>query len=309
MGLDFIQWIQSAHSPVLDQLMLWISMLGEEDFYLLVGPIIFWCFGTTVGMRLVVILLGSFYLNDLIKDLVAWPRPAVAYPEQVRLPEGAAETADDEAGQWSHGFPSGHAQNGLVFWSFIAAWLRRALVTVAAAIVVLLIAFSRLYLGVHWPTDVLGGWGIGLAILALFLVLVRSSATLVPDGRDRLLLGGAALGLLLFLMDQNLDRAKILGFWSGALVAYLLQQRYVPFRVHAPLWQQAAKILLGLAGAFALRAALKAGLPVEAWAQWLRYALVAFWVAAAAPALFRLLFGAPDENVPARTEVQAQRSG
>ena len=308
MGLDFIRWIQSAHSPLLDRLMLWISNLGHEDFYLLVGPIIFWCFGAAVGMRLVVILLSSFYLNDLLKDLVAWPRPAVAYPDQVRLPEGAAETAYDEGGEWSQGFPSGHAQNAVVFWGFIADWLRRVWLFVCSVIVVLLIAFSRLYLGLHWPTDVLGGWGIGLAILALFLVVVRRPAMLAPSRRDQLLLGGAAAGLLLFLMDQNVDRAKILGFWSGALVAYLLQQRYVPFRVHAPLWQQAAKIFIGLAGAFALRTALKSGLPTEAWAHWLRYALVALWVAAAAPALFRLLFGAPDESVPARTEVQAQRS-
>ena len=309
MGLDFIRWVQSLHSPLLDRLMLWITMLGEEDFYLLFGPIIFWCFGAALGMRLLVLLLTSFYLNDVVKDLVAWPRPTVAYPEQVRLPEGAAETASDEAGRWEPGFPSGHAQNGVVFWGFIADWLRRTWVVAASVVVALLIAFSRIYLGVHWPGDVLGGWAIGLTIFGLFLVLVPGLAALAPSRREQLLLGGAALGLLLFLLDQDLDRSKILGFWSGAFVAYLLQQRYVPFRVRAPVWQQLAKILVGLAGVFALRAALKAGLPATAWANWLRYALVAIWVAAAAPALFRLLFGSPDENVPARTAAQAGRPG
>ena len=304
MGLELIQWLQSWGSPWLDRSMLFVTKLGEEDFYLLFGPIIFWCFGLGVGVRLLLMLLTSFYVNDLIKDLVAWPRPVAAYPEAVRLPEGAMETAVEDDGTWESGFPSGHAQNAVVFWGFLAHWARRRWAAAAVLAIILLIGVSRLYLGVHWPIDIAGGWLIGLIIFAGFAVLAPAIVERARDRRQPLLLVAVLLGLVLFLVDQDLDRAKILGFWSGAAGGLLLE-RSVPFRVRVPLWQQVAKLAVGLAGVFLLRAALKAGLPPAPWANWLRYAAVAAWVVVGAPAIFRLMLGPREVDLP--SEAGARR--
>ena len=74
-GLGVIQWIQSFRNPFLDQLILTINFLGEEDFYLLFLPVLFWCLHKQVGIRLSFVLLFTFYLNSSLKDLLAAPRP------------------------------------------------------------------------------------------------------------------------------------------------------------------------------------------------------------------------------------------
>ena len=293
MQLDFIKWLQSFHSPALDRVMLWISEATGEDFYLLFGPLFFWCVGIGLGVRLLITLLGSFYVNDVLKELFGTARPMVAHPAAVRLPPGAAATAQDEGGNWQAAFPSGHTQHTVVFWTFVGLWLRRPAIWAAALTVIGLVSISRMYLGVHWPVDILGGWLVGALVIGAASVFPARIERLSARSRERLIIGAVVLGLGLFLLDGSEFRAKMLGFWSGALLALALQQRYVPFKVRASLAIQVAKIAIGLAGLFALRAILKSFLPADLWAAWLRYALLGVWVVLGAPAVFRLLFGPP----------------
>jgi membrane-associated phospholipid phosphatase len=293
MQLDLIKWIQSFHSPALDTLMLWATSAGGEDFYLLFGPIFFWCVGIGLGVRLCVVLLGSFYLNDVLKESFATLRPFVAYPDQVRMPDAAAITARDGAGGWQGAFPSGHAQHTVVFWSFVALWLRRPAVWAVALAMIALVSLSRLYLGVHWPVDILGGWLIGAGLIVAAVSIPPLIERLAPRQREWLLIAAGAAGIALFLIDTSVFRAKMLGFWSGALLSLVVQQRYLPFKVSGPLAVQAAKIAIGLGGVFLLRFGLKLALPAALWAEWLRYGILGVWIILGAPAIFRLLFGLP----------------
>ncbi|HEY1012018.1 MAG TPA: phosphatase PAP2 family protein [Herpetosiphonaceae bacterium] len=293
MQLDLIQWIQQFASPALDRLMLALTNAGDEDFYLLFGPIFFWSVGIAAGLRLLAVLVGSFYLNDLLKDALAMPRPPVAAPGEVRLAPGAAATAQDDAGAWSFAMPSGHAQHSLVFWGFMGLMLRRRWFWALAAAMVLLVSVSRLYLGVHWPADIVGGWALGGLLLGALVIIPEQIGRLTPQGRERLMIAAALAGLALLLIDGSVSRARMLGFWSGSLAACVVQQRYVPFDAGGTRWQRLAKLAIGLLGLFALRAGLKAALPADAWAAGLRYALLGVWVALAAPAIFRALFGPP----------------
>lgn len=307
MQLDLIQWIQQFASPALDWLMLALTNAGDEDFYLLFGPIFFWSVGVGAGLRLLAVLVGSFYLNDLLKDLLGMPRPPVAVPGQVRLAPGAAATAQGEDGDWSFAMPSGHAQHSLVFWSFMGLTLRRRWFWALAAAMIILVGLSRLYLGVHWPADILGGWALGGLLLGGLLVIPGWIARLSPGGRERLMVGAALAGLALLLIDDSASRARMLGFWSGALGACAVQQRYVAFDAGGSRWRQLAKLAIGLAGLFALRAGLKAALPADAWAAGLRYALLGIWVALVAPAIFRWLFGPPAAANPAGAAPAVER--
>ncbi len=293
MQLDFIQWLQSFHSPALDRVMVWITDLSSEDFYLLFGPLFFWCAGIGLGVRLLITLLGSFYLNDVLKELFSTDRPIAAHPELVRMPEDAASSAKNEDGSWQAAFPSGHAQHTAVFWTFVGLWLRRTGIWLVVLSTIVLVSLSRIYLGVHWPIDILGGWLIGAAVIGATILVPASIERLSAQGRERLILVAVGVSLVLVLIDGSEFRARMLGFWTGSMVALLIQQRYVPFKVSGSVVIQIAKMVIGLAGLFVLRAGLKSLLPEDIWAAWLRYALLGVWVVLGAPAVFRLLFGVP----------------
>jgi hypothetical protein len=64
--------------------------------------------------------------------------------------------------------PSGHAQDAASIWGLLAVSLRRWWMTVAAVVMILMIGLSRIYLGVHFAHDVLGGWAVGLILLLVF---------------------------------------------------------------------------------------------------------------------------------------------
>ncbi len=306
MQLDFIQWLQSFHSPALDRVMVWITDLSSEDFYLLFGPLFFWCAGIGLGVRLLITLLGSFYLNDVLKELFSTDRPIAAHPDLVRMPEDAASSAQNEDGSWQAAFPSGHAQHTAVFWTFVGLWLRRTSIWLVVFSTIALVSLSRIYLGVHWPIDILGGWLIAAAVIGALILVPASIERLSAQGRERLILGAVGLALALVLIDGSDFRTRMLGFWTGSMVALLIQQRYVPFKVSGTVAIQIAKMIIGLAGLFVLRAGLKALLPEDIWAAWLRYALLGVWVVLGAPAVFRLLFGVP---APAPVETgESERS-
>ncbi|HLO14335.1 MAG TPA: phosphatase PAP2 family protein, partial [Anaerolineales bacterium] len=138
--------------------MKFFTFLGYENFFFLVLPLIYWSIDAGLGLRIALILATSDYLNCIFKFMFAAPRP---YWVSARVKPFSMES--------SFGIPSGHAQNAAALWGITAAGINKRWAWVTAFVLVLLIGFSRLYLGVHFLYDVLAGWLIGLVILFLFL--------------------------------------------------------------------------------------------------------------------------------------------
>ena len=166
--------VQSLRSPALDAAARAVTWLGD-------GTVIFFfavCAAVALGMRgrsmaaaLCFIPLLNTPLNHLLKQMVDRPRP-----------EAGAVDVLSAAGGFS--FSSGHSMGAAWFFGFLAlvalmhaSTRAKALAgTVLPALVIVLVGFSRVYLGVHWPTDVLGGWAAGLALAALLALFLAASA-------------------------------------------------------------------------------------------------------------------------------------
>jgi undecaprenyl-diphosphatase len=120
-----------------------------------------------------VALVGATLFTDVVKDLIARLRP----PDPVLGPASG------------YSFPSGHTLNSTVTYGLVAlyAWrshlalaARRVAVAILAAIP-FLVGLSRIALGVHYPSDVLGGWLAGMAVVFTVVAITRPATTSIPE--------------------------------------------------------------------------------------------------------------------------------
>ena len=154
-------FLQRFSTPWLDALMLAVTNMGSEMFYILVLPGIYWLWSKRAGYRIGIVYLGSVYLNGLLKAAFHTQRP---------VPTDCARVIHPETGP-GYSFPSGHAQGSTVFWGQTAIQVKREAMRAFSVVMIALISLSRIYLNVHWPVDVIGGILIGLVILRAFNVL------------------------------------------------------------------------------------------------------------------------------------------
>ena len=277
-GYDLIQWTQQF-SPALDTLFKAITSLGAEDIFLLLLPLIFWCLDKRSGMRLGLLLMISAYMNSALKDLFNQPRPSAN-----RVKVLAEET--------SPGLPSGHSQNSVAIYGFLAARARQPRAWVIAGLGAFAVGLSRIYLGVHFPSDVLGGWLVGALLLALYLRIEPEVAYRLrpwPWGHKMAL--AFSLPLVLFLVYANEDSAQLMGVVFGLTTGILIELRWVKFSAGGPLWQRALRYIVGGAILIAVWLELKVIFPSEPEAtalifRLIRYALVGAWASLGAPWLF-----------------------
>jgi len=303
-GIEVIKVIQRIENPVLTALVKFITALGTEALYLPLILFIFWWIDEKRGLRFGILIIVSAWINAFMKDLLKQPRPFVLDP---------SVGIDFES---SYGAPSGHAQMSLCFWIPMAAWLekvwprRRTVMWATAIFFVLLMAFTRLYLGVHFPTDIFAGWILGGIILFILFVPGPILEKFLTSGGIRLQNISAAVIALamngLYPRERNLP-ALFLGFCLG----YTLMKQRFPFSARAEIngKKPGAKImflrcLTGFAGMAAIYLVLKLIFPGEGslfkniamWGpaspyselgRFIRYGLLGFWVSAGAPRLFQ----------------------
>ena len=287
-GIDLIIAIQQVHGPTLDNIFRAITFLGEADFYLLLLPLIFWCVDSGLGARLAILVLFSSYLNVDLEDLFQQPRPFDINP--------SVQLSDVEG----YGLPSGHAQTSTVFWAGIAIWAHKTWFTVVVIGLVVMIGFSRMYLGVHFPTDVLAGWLIGGVLLGLYIVLEpRISWRLAQLSLRFQVLLALAVPLVLLLIHPVDHTSYLMGTMAGIGLGLALAVRYISWGVHGPWWHRALRFLIGSAVVFALNLGFKAVFPSDDGKafylvlRFIGFGIIGIWVTLGAPWLYRIMRLAP----------------
>lgn len=289
-GIEVIVWVQSLSNPFFDAIFGAITFLGNEQFYLLILPVLYWCVNKQIGVTLGYASLLCSWVNDVIKYLFKIPRPG-AFDARVRIL--AEET--------SPSFPSGHAQNAVVNWGYLAYRFRNWIFTLIAIFLILAIGLSRIVLGVHFPQDVLGGWLIGLVVLLIYIWaeppverwLARQSVT------TQLVLAVGVPVLLIFLHPADVEglypaagSITPMSALVGLGVGIIMERHTVRFRVEGPWWQRALRFLVGLVVVAVFYLGPSLVLPetlaygLEAVIRFVRYALVGWAVAFLGPWLF-----------------------
>jgi len=324
-GIEVIRALQSV--GWLEAPMRFFTFLGSENFFLFGLPVVYWCLDAGLGMRIGFILLFSDAFNGIFKLALQSPRPYWVDPQVKAL---ASET--------TFGAPSGHAQNATGIWGTAGARSRSNLVWWLAGIVIFLIGLSRMYLAVHYPTDVIMGWMFGGLIVAAFIALWERVAAWLKQRTlvQQLLLSLAVPAFLLLcygLMVYVLRGYAIPADWmtnagraggdlpapvsmAGALtdagamfglaLGLIWVRRMGGYQPSGPVWKRLACLVVGVLGVGVLYLGLKLAFPsgeslVGASLRFVRYALLGLWISGGAPWTFAQLglLGGPARPVPA----------
>jgi hypothetical protein len=177
-------------------------------------------------------------------------------------------------------------------WGFLAYYLHKKWAWILAILLMVLVGFSRIYLGVHFPTDVLGGWALGTMILIAYLVLCpRIEARLKNTGPIAQMLLVVLLSLVLVSVYATDLTTSVLGVVMGMGVGFIVIRHWVPYSASGPVWKRVVRFLLGFAVLLVLRVGLKSvfpdvGEPLYLVFRVIRYTAMGVWAGLGAPWVF-----------------------
>ncbi len=299
--MALLYWLESIRNPVLDAVMTFFSLFGEELVFMLLAIFVFWCVDKREGYYLLFLGFFGTVANQFLKILCRIPRPWERDPE-FTIVESA------RSGATGYSFPSGHTQNVTGTLGGIARWNRRVWLRLACVATLLLTGLSRMYLGVHTPLDVGVSLLLGGVLVFVFYPIVRRASE-NPRGMYALLGVMLALALAFVLYvnlavfpadvdAENLQEAQknsysLLGALLGFCVAYPIERRFIRFPEKALWWVQLIKLTGGMLGLLACREGLKLLFAAVGFT-WLgsnalRYFAMVFFAAAIWPLLFKPL--------------------
>ena len=311
--MQILYWLEGIRLPILNEIMLFITMLGEETAFLALALVFFWCVDKRKGYFLMSVGFIGTMVNQFLKLWFRIPRPWVIDPDFTIL-EQAREAAS------GYSFPSGHTQMAVGTFGAIAAGSNKRWVKAVCITLAVLVAVSRMYIGVHTPQDVLVS-----AVIAVILVLLLKKVTLSGHvlGMKALLAGMIAMsvGLLLFVQlypfpaDTDVHNLQscvknaytMIGSLTGVATVYLVEKRFIRFPEKAVLWAQILKSILGLGLVLAVKEGLRA--PLDALfaghmaARAVRYFLIVVVAGMVWPMTFRW-FSKLGKNMEAQSELR-----
>lgn len=295
--MKLLYLLEKIRLPGLNEFMLLITQLGEETAFLVLALVVFWCVDKRRGYLIMAVGFMGTMVNQILKLVCAVPRPWVLDPDFTIL-EQAREAAS------GYSFPSGHTSTAVGTFGAIAATEKRRPIAVMCIILAVLVGFSRMYVGVHTPYDVLVGAACAIALVLCFKPIVMGN----NEKALYVLLGillATGVGYLLYVElyqfpadfdAHNLSSATnnaytMLGCLAGMFVVYFGEKKWVNFTTKAVWWAQILKIALGLGLVLAVKAGLKTPLNMlfgELPGRAVRYFLIVLVAGLFWPMTFRL---------------------
>ena len=260
--MDFLYFLEDLRTPWLDTIMSALTHLGGETVFLVAALVMFWCVDKKQGYYLLSVGFIGTLVNQFLKINCRIPRPWIRDPRFTIVESARAEAT-------GYSFPSGHSTSSVGTFGVLATESKNWRLRLSAAALCLLIPFTRLYLGVHTPADVLVGSAISLAFLILLRpIIYREDGKFMPWLLGVMLLLSAAFVayMELFPFPTNVDRANLhsalensytlLGALVGMLIVYRAD-RDLDFPTKGIWYAQILKCALGLALVLLVKEGLK----------------------------------------------------
>lgn len=278
-----MEWLQSHLGSFGALLASGFTFLGEE--LLLVGLMvyIYWCYDKEFGKQIGTNVVAGLVWNPLLKNIALRRRPYFDHPNIKCLKPVHADADLYDISEQGYSFPSGHSTNSATIYGSLAKFKRNKFFMIIAFVVPLLVGFSRVELGVHYPTDVLVGWLLG--IFVIFVVSFMQSKI-----KNKLVLYGIILAVSIpgCFYCKTTDYFTTLGIMAGFFAGVLFEEKYVHFENTRKVSKTILRIVIGVGLYFILGALFKLafGFMPDALARVLRYTLVTFLLVGVYPLAF-----------------------
>lgn len=229
-----------------------MTYLGEKLVTIAIPIVIYWCIDKEFGRYMGFSLCTGSVFNSMLKNVVLRRRPYFDNPsiKCLKPPEADADIYDITVQSYS--FPSGHSSNSAITFGGLAVYTKDRRLLAVAIILPLLVALSRVILGVHYPTDVLAGLALGVAVAYFSMLLLKKI--------KRIWL----LYLVVFLISctgffycRTTDYYSTLGIMGGFFAGDLFERRFVDFEMPDAVYKGALRVVCGFVLFFAVNSLIK----------------------------------------------------
>lgn len=295
--IEFIKDLQAIGNAFTDTLMYVITQAGDEVFFMLIAVILYWCVNKKIGYRFLnVFAIGQVFVGSM-KALVKRPRPYTLDGIE------AIKTRTD-----GFSYPSGHSHNIVNITYQLSQYAKRQeknklfrwIVGVGVALSALVL-FSRVYLGQHFPTDVISGALLGL-ISAVFVGMAFDA---LKDREELIFVVVFPLSVILASLviilgiDSVAEIVKVCGMYGSATLCYYIEKRFVKYEIQKfNLVKVLIKVIFGLAVLLLIKEGLKllfalflteGSVAFMILHEYLRYFLLSAWAILACPYIYKKL--------------------
>lgn len=250
--MGFLYWLENLRVPFLNECMLAVTYLGDEIAFLVIALVLFWCVDKRLGYYILSVGFLGTITNQFIKLWFRVPRPWVL-DKNFTILEQAREGAS------GYSFPSGHTQSSVGLFGGIAYVTKNKFIRWLCLVVLILVPFSRMYIGVHTPLDVSVAGAMAFLLIVTLKPIIFGNNPRVFSAFLGIMLA-VAVGFLCFVelfpfpkdidphnLQSGLKNAyTLLGSILGMIVVYFVERKWIQFSTKAIWWAQIIKTVIGL---------------------------------------------------------------
>ena len=247
--IDVLKFFEGIRNVFLTGLFEAITMLSEETLMIVLIAVAWFAFDKKLAERIFFITLTSLGINSVIKNIAKIPRPWTTGEVSCVRPETAT----------GYSFPSGHTQN-FATWSTVAARnLKKRWINVSVCVLIPLVAVSRMYLGAHYPSDVIAALILGIGVAVIGDIIYEK----VKD-RRKLYIGVTlfftpfAVAFMISADSLFADFFKFFGAVAALGLAIGFEEKFAPVSYDVPWWKKLIRVVFGIALAYGIKEGIKA---------------------------------------------------
>jgi len=293
--MELLRQIESIRTPFLDTIIGLITRLGEETVVVVVFCAIFWC----ISKKMAYVIGVAFFISGLtvqgMKICFRIDRPWVADPTLNPVPAALEYST-------GYSFPSGHTQSAAALFGALGAQMKSKAAIIICFTIPVLVAFSRMYLGVHTLIDVVTS--LLICAILIFITLKVLAHDKIDKKREFIISSVMVLYAIVVIITAAIlysngtieqkyiaDCLKAAGAGIGFAVGMFIERVYIDFSVKSKsLILQILKFVLGVIGVLAIQEGLKLIIGTELIADIFRYFLMLTWVTVFYPLIIKKCF-------------------